>query len=299
MGRVLFVGKHFVNFCRSVLCRGAEDSIIKGKGEGNMAFLQRKTALQKEWELLRRREERYLARHGEKKEPALTAKLEALIPAGLQSTLNTAFYKAFQLIFEKGTGIIEKSYPAEERKKNFLINDYSADVRRNKKNLRSFGKAAASAQRGNVLLSAAAGTGMGLLGIGIPDIPLFTSLLLKNIYEISASYGYDYKLPQEQHFILLLIEGAVSEGERLHQLDGRINAAIQGGELNLPADGQEQLRRCADALSQELLCMKFLQGIPIVGAVGGACDALIMGRVSDYARLKYQRRLLERKSRID
>lgn len=264
-----------------------------------MAFLQRKTALQKEWELLRRREERYLARHGEKKENALTAKLEAVIPAGLQSTLNTAFYKAFQLIFEKGTGIIEKSYPAEERKKNFLINDYSADVRQNKKNLRSFGKAAASAQRGNVLLSAAAGTGMGLLGIGIPDIPLFTSLLLKNIYEISASYGYDYKLPREQHFILLLIEGAVSEGERLHQLDGRINTAVQGGELNLPGDGQEQLRRCADALARELLCMKFLQGIPIVGAVGGACDALIMGRVSDYARLKYQRRLLERKSRIN
>ena len=38
--------------------------------------------------------------------------------------------------------------------------------------------------------------------------------------------------------------------------------------------------------------MKFLQGIPLVGAVGGAYDVVYMKQISAYARLKYQRRLL-------
>ena len=39
--------------------------------------------------------------------------------------------------------------------------------------------------------------------------------------------------------------------------------------------------------------MKFLQGIPIVGAVGGAYDVIYMKKVNDYAKLKYNRRFLE------
>lgn len=261
-----------------------------------MAFFQRKSPLEKEWEQLLRREQSYLSRHRVKKENPFTMKLEAIVPANLQSTLNSAFYKAFQLIFEKGTDVIEKTYRSDERKKNFQINDYSADVRQNRKNLRAFGKAASAAQTGNVLLSGAAGVGMGLMGVGIPDIPVFTALLLKNIYEISLSYGYDYKLPQERYFILLLIEAAVSGGERLLQLNEVIDSYIGCETLPADHDAQTQIRSCADALSAELLYMKFVQGIPIVGAVGGACDALIMSRVSAYARLKYQRRLLERKA---
>ena len=29
-------------------------------------------------------------------------------------------------------------------------------------------------------------------GVGIPDIPVFLSMLLKGLYEMAASYGYDY-----------------------------------------------------------------------------------------------------------
>jgi hypothetical protein len=43
-------------------------------------------------------------------------------------------------------------------------------------------------------------------------------------------------------------------------------------------------------MSTELLYMKFLQGIPVVGAVGGAYDAIYMKRVGKYAELKYRRR---------
>ena len=39
--------------------------------------------------------------------------------------------------------------------------------------------------------------------------------------------------------------------------------------------------------------MKFLQGIPVVGALGGAYDAVYMRRVSKYAELKYRKRFLK------
>ncbi|MBQ8597143.1 MAG: EcsC family protein, partial [Lachnospiraceae bacterium] len=42
--------------------------------------------------------------------------------------------------------------------------------------------------------------------------------------------------------------------------------------------------------SKELLYMKFLQGIPIVGAAGGAYDVIYMKQVVKYAEMKYRRR---------
>lgn len=262
-----------------------------------MALFGRKTPLEKEWQLLLKQEYSFWERQKKRKENALTVKLEEKIPANLQSTLNTAFTKAFQLIFEKGTGLIEKSYPVQERKQRFQINDYTDDLRQNRKSLRRFGKDASAAGRGNTLLSGAAGVGMGLLGVGIPDIPVFTALLLKNLYEISISYGYDYTLPEERWFILRLIETALRSGEDYRWLDENLNAAICPDGTVRAEDCGAQLKETAEALSDELLYMKFLQGIPVVGAVGGACDAIVMNRVSRYARLKYQRRLLTKKGR--
>ena len=48
------------------------------------------------------------------------------------------------------------------------------------------------------------------------------------------------------------------------------------------------------ALSSELLYMKFLQGIPIAGIIGGMYDAVYLKRIADYADMKYKRRFLEK-----
>ena len=45
-------------------------------------------------------------------------------------------------------------------------------------------------------------------------------------------------------------------------------------------------------LSGELLYMKFLQGVPIVGAVGGAYDFVYMNQINTYAKIKYYKRFL-------
>ena len=51
------------------------------------------------------------------------------------------------------------------------------------------------------------------------DIPLFTAVLLKSIYEIALSYGFTYETEEEQCFILRIIENAFLHGERLEQAD--------------------------------------------------------------------------------
>ena len=63
----------------------------------------------------------------------------------------------------------------------------------------------------------------------------------------------------------------------------------------LPEEYQdkEQIEQTAGSLSKELLYIKFLQGIPVVGAVGGAYDAVYMKRITEYAELKYRHRYLD------
>ena len=52
----------------------------------------------------------------------------------------------------------------------------------------------------------------------------------------------------------------------------------------------EIMEETAGILSRELLYMKFLQGIPIVGVVGGAFDLKYMKEITAYAELKYRKR---------
>lgn len=54
------------------------------------------------------------------------------------------------------------------------------------------------------------------------------------------------------------------------------------------------MQQASHALSSELLYMKFLQGIPIAGIIGGVYDAVYLKRIADYADMKYKRRFLEK-----
>lgn len=101
------------------------------------------------------------------------------------------------------------------------MRQYMADVKQNSKSLRSFSKKARDTGTKNLLLSGVSGIGMGVLGIGLPDIPVFTGMILKNIYETALQYGYSYESREEKYFILLLIRGAVSYGIHFVRLTGK------------------------------------------------------------------------------
>ena len=75
------------------------------------------TPLEKEWGKVVNQELAFLSKRAEKTDSRLNQMLEKRMPAGLQNTLDTAFGKAFRLVFEKGTGVIEKTYNKDEMKK--------------------------------------------------------------------------------------------------------------------------------------------------------------------------------------
>lgn len=257
----------------------------------NIPYSQR-TPRQKEWYALSQREQKFLNKRTDKKESALNNLLAKKIPEKLQNTLDTAFEKAFSLIFEKGTEIIEKTYRKEDMKKDFKVRVYADKTYRTRKTIHNFSKNADILSNVNLTISGISGVGMGLLGVGIPDIPIFTGMILKCIYEIALNYGFDYSSEKDKYFILLIIKGAVSYGERLKQTDIEIETFMRNPNLPENYDFNQQIAETSSVLSKELLYMKFLQGIPIVGAVGGAYDVIYMKQISEYARIKYQKRFL-------
>jgi hypothetical protein len=93
--------------------------------------------------------------------------------------MNTAFSKAFSLIFDKGTSIIEKTYKKDELEKDFQVDLYSTRIRGTGKSLKKLSNKADIAGGVNLAVSGVSGIGMGLLGMGLPDIPVFTAMILR------------------------------------------------------------------------------------------------------------------------
>lgn len=256
-----------------------------------------------EWQQMQKAEQKFLQENVNAKTYRWQEAVERRVPEKLEETLRTAFYKAFEVIFEKGRGMIEKTCGKERRKYNYQVHEYTAKIRGNRKSLQAFRREANAGRVANLALSAVEGVGMGMFGMGIPDIPVFLAILLKNIYEIALSYGFVYDTEEEQIFILRLIEAALSHGEDLTKHNMELNLWIyrkenqmlemQEAPVKSDISKEEQMRRTADGLARELLYLKFVQGLPVVGIAGGISDVVYQKKISQYAQLKYQRRFLE------
>lgn len=252
---------------------------------------KKSTALEKEWAALKKSEARFVERQKEKGPSIINQKLDRVVPEKLKGTLDAAFYKAFQLVFEKGGTVINKTYRKEDGEYRQKLNAYAVGLKENRKNLKAFSKQAGVSKTKNLLISGVEGIGTGVFGIGIPDIPLFTGVILKSLYEIAVSYGYAYESEREQEFLLEIIKTALERGGELAEDNERINRWIEGtGGLE---EKKVLMRKTADRLSEELLYMKFVQGLPIIGIAGGLSDCVYLKRITDYAELKYRRRFLQ------
>lgn len=224
-------------------------------------------------------------------------KLQDKIPEKLKVGLNTAFYKGFQLVFEKGSSIIEKTYDKSKISSDYDMYDYAVGKEFSKRHMRMLDKQSKQSKLMNSSFSAIEGGVLGVLGIGIPDIPLFISVMLKTIYEIALSYGFQYDNDDEKAYILILISAAVSKGtkqmefdDELEQLSSKIDRDIVTN-----VNTELQMKTTSEMLSDSLLTAKFIQGIPIIGAVGGAVNYTVLNKIGNYARIKYKKRYLLKK----
>ena len=265
-----------------------------------MALFNKKSPWEKEWEDLLKKESKFAEKRQAGPTSVLINKLDRFVPEKLSGTLNAAFFKGFEMIFEKGTGVIEKTYNKQQKEKDFQINTYAAELGADRKSVRKFTKQAKSAKATNLLVSTVEDVGLGLVGAGIPDIPLFIAMLLKSVYEIALSYGYRYDTEEEKVFILRMIQVAMLDDEAFLEANMEFNDLID----QIVADGDSlegyrvdktaQMRATSEALSAEMMYTKFLQGTMIIGMAGGIFDPIYINRISDYAVLKYRRRFLRR-----
>ena len=249
--------------------------------------------LQKEWRSLIKQEQAFLGKKAEKQQSALNRLLEDKVPPTLQRKLSSAFCSAFDTVFSKGTPLIEKTYNKEKVQENAFINHTLASkANPSRRVLKRVSKSANKMANTNLAASTVTGVGLGALGIGLPDIVLFVSYVIRNMCQLSTSYNFDSNNENERRFMLMIIRGALTCGEQQKEANSEIDYYITNGNFRKYVPLMHEIKLCAECMSGELLYMKFLQGIPIVGAVGGAYDYVYMKQINQYARIKYQKRFL-------
>lgn len=249
-----------------------------------------------------------MKRYGKAKEPFWEKKLQAVVPENLQEKLETAFFKAFQVILRNGTGIIEKTYSKEKLEAAFKIREYTQTVSSTRKHLTAARRIAGRQTMKNVAGAGVEGAALGLLGIGLPDIPLFLGVIIRSLYTLSLHYGIDYRESSEQELLLDLLALSLYRGEDFCELDAEMNhrlfvrasedaEKLRGTDTLRPNTDKAWvdaaiIRKAAKTLSGELLYLKFLQGIPIAGMIGGLYDGIYLKKITDYAAVKMERRYL-------
>ena len=240
------------------------------------------------------KQEKKMAQAALKARPAAwKQELESRIPAKVYIGLESAFCKAFALVFNQGRAVIEKGYKKEDIQADHAIRDFAVQVKGGRKELRQMHKSAKQSDLLNLAVTTVEGVGLGALGIGMPDIVLFLGTLLKGIYETALNYGFDYESRQEQVFILELMQASLSTGEDWIRRNAEIDEMMLLESVGITEEYfKEQMQETAAVFAMDMLLLKFIQGLPIVGMIGGAANPVYYGKVMKYVQLKYRKRYL-------
>lgn len=262
---------------------------------------RRIAALSKEMQSVRKKEEKLHQAALKAKPAAWTVELEKKIPEKVYNGLESAFCKVFSVVFKQGSALIEKSYNKENLKADHAIRDYAIQLKGGRRELRNMRRSAKNADLLNLAITTVEGIGLGALGVGMPDIVLFISTLLKGIYETALNYGFDYESRQDQMLILKMMETAMSDRETWTQKNAEVDALLALESVDITdEDFQCQMKSTASAFAVDMLLLKFIQGLPVVGIVGGAANPLYYSKVMKYVHLKYQKRyLLEKQKQVN
>ena len=248
-----------------------------------------KIAIEKELKAIGNAESK-LRKKAQKPVVSYREKLEEKIPKRIKSALESSFSKAFGIVFENGVGIIEKGYNKNNIAADYDVQNYAIEKKGSRREIRRLKRSAMKSELVNVSITAVEGIGLGVLGIGLPDVVIFVGMILKGIYEVSLRYGYDYNVPQEKRFILSMMKAALSNGEEWcrfnDEVDRMLCCGISEGDLKIEIDETSRV------FATDLLLMKFIQGIPVVGAFGGFFNPVYYNKIMKYVRIKYHKRYL-------
>ena len=219
--------------------------------------------------------------------------LEKKIPAKVTSGLESAFCTAFSLVFQQGRKLIEKTYKKEDLQRHHALRDWKVRTAGSRSHLREMDNSVRKTDNRNMAATAAEGIALGALGVGLPDIVLFLSTLLKGIYETAIHYGFDYESPREQYLILKMMSASLKSG-KYWLWENKAVDKLLGAELPEISDEmfKEQVRKTAADFAMDMLLLKFIQGMPVVGFLGGAANPVYYQKIMRYIQLKYKKRYL-------
>lgn len=219
-------------------------------------------------------------------------KIEAKIPSGINTTLQKSFTKAFWIVFERGIGIIEKGYDKNNIAADFDIQNYAIDKKGSRRELKKLKWSAQKSDFLNMSITTVEGVGLGALGIGLPDIVLFIGMILKGIYEVSLRYGYDYNSTKEKYFILIMMKTALSKGDNWNTFNEEVDGMFSSSYFVSDDALKSEIEDTSKIFATDMLVLKFIQGLPIVGVVGGIFNPVYYNKIMNYVRLKYHKRYL-------
>lgn len=251
------------------------------------------TAVHKELQAVERKEKKLYQTALKAKPAQWKQMLTVNIPAKAYAGLESAFEKGFSLVFQQGRPVIEKSYHKKDIQGDHAVRDYAVQVKGRRKDLKQLRKFAEKRDRMNLAATTLEGIGLGALGVGMPDIVLFLGTLLKGVYETALAYGFTYESRQEQLLILKMMETALTTGEDWARKNRAVDEMLI---LETPEITDDvflaQLRDTSGSFAMDMLILKFIQGIPVVGVLGGAANPVYYNKVMQYVKLKYRKRYL-------
>ena len=226
----------------------------------------------------------------------LTDKIREKIPEKAMTSLEVAFEKGFTLIFKKGDNLIDKM-GIEKARRQYEIYAASLDKMIYEETLKAVDKSAGGRTAVTKGITTAEGSGLGIFGIGLPDIPIFLAMLLKTSYEIAAGYGIDFRDEREKRYTLALLNTIFSAGEdklAFSEECDEIGSAIDHNDAMDTEIYQEDIELVSNTLATDMLVAKFLQGFTFAGVIGGPINLHMVHKVSKIAKIKYKKRFLNR-----
>lgn len=249
--------------------------------------------LNREFAALQRQESRVMRAAVRAKPPLWKTSLEQKVPPKVYAGLNSAFCKGFSLVFQHGRKVIELTYRKEKLQQKHTVQHDSFQEKGKRRGIRMLQKNAKRSGNLNVAVTTLEGIGLGALGIGMPDIVLFLTTVLRGIYETALHYGFDYTSRFEQMLILKMMAASLSTGEEWFSRNREVNDWLRLEDREISEEEFEnQIQTTSRVFAVDMLLLKFIQGLPAVGVLGGAANPLYYNRIMRYVQLKYKRRYL-------
>lgn len=223
-------------------------------------------------------------------------KLEEKIPEKLEETLNTAFTTAFKLVFQEGKALIKKTYDKEKLKSEYVEKRVQVQTKGDRSVLKRLRQPSEKRYVKSLGIATTEGVGLGLLGIGLPDIPILIGNMIRTCIVSAQAHGLDTDRQDEQIYILRLIrllampvEERANVNMELDTLGEKIDAGLASS-----LDLEKEMQMTSERLAMTMLFSRFVMGLPIVGVAGGLYNPMIVSQLHQLAEIKYEKRLLKR-----